>query len=64
LKGEAEIRASLGKRFKNADEFIEYLEKYITLQDITLKIKREFFENLTVSAFCLNSVQFCLVSIA
>lgn len=27
LKGEAEIRAGLGKRFKNADEFIEYLEK-------------------------------------
>lgn len=27
LKGEAELRAGLGKRFKNADEFIEYLEK-------------------------------------
>jgi hypothetical protein len=27
LKGEAEIRAGLGKRFKNADEFIEYLEE-------------------------------------
>ena len=27
LKGEAEIRAGLGKRFKNADEFVEYLEK-------------------------------------
>jgi hypothetical protein len=27
LKGEAEIRAGLGKRFKDADEFIEYLEK-------------------------------------
>jgi hypothetical protein len=27
LKGEAEIRAGLGKQFKNADEFIEYLEK-------------------------------------
>lgn len=27
LKGEAEIRAGPGKRFKNADEFIEYLEK-------------------------------------
>jgi hypothetical protein len=26
LKGEAEIRAGLGKQFKNADEFIEYLE--------------------------------------
>ena len=27
LKGEAELRAGLGKRFKDADEFIEYLEK-------------------------------------
>ncbi len=27
LKGEAEIRAGLGKQFKNVDEFIEYLEK-------------------------------------
>ncbi len=27
LKGEAELRAGLGKRFKSADEFIEYLEK-------------------------------------
>jgi hypothetical protein len=27
LKGEAELRADLGKRFKGADEFIEYLEK-------------------------------------
>lgn len=27
LKGEAEIKAGLGKRFKNADEFIEFLEK-------------------------------------
>jgi hypothetical protein len=27
LKGEAEIRAGLGKRFKDADEFIEYLRK-------------------------------------
>ena len=26
LKGEAELRAGLGKRFKDADEFIEYLE--------------------------------------
>jgi hypothetical protein len=25
LKGEAELRAGLGKRFKNADEFIEHL---------------------------------------
>jgi hypothetical protein len=25
LKGEAELRAGLGKRFKNTDEFIEYL---------------------------------------
>jgi hypothetical protein len=25
LKGEAEIKAGLGKRFNNADEFIEYL---------------------------------------
>ena len=27
LKGEAEIKASLGKKFKNADEFIEHLDK-------------------------------------
>lgn len=27
LKGEAELRAGLGKRFKDADEFIEYLER-------------------------------------
>ena len=27
LKGEAELSAGLGKRFKDADEFIEYLEK-------------------------------------
>ncbi len=27
LKGVAEIRAGLGKRFKNAEDFIEYLEK-------------------------------------
>jgi hypothetical protein len=27
LKGEAELRAGLGKRFKDADEFIDYLEK-------------------------------------
>ena len=27
LKGEAEIRAGLGKTFKNVDECIEYLEK-------------------------------------
>ena len=27
MRGEAEIRAGQGKRFKNADEFIEYLEK-------------------------------------
>ena len=27
LKGEAELRAGLGKRFKDADEFMEYLEK-------------------------------------
>ena len=26
LKGEAELSAGLGKRFKDADEFIEYLE--------------------------------------
>jgi hypothetical protein len=26
LKGEAEIRAGLGKRFKDADEFIDYLQ--------------------------------------
>jgi hypothetical protein len=25
LKGNAELRAGLGKRFKNADEFIEHL---------------------------------------
>jgi hypothetical protein len=25
LKGEAELKAGLGKRFKNADEFIEHL---------------------------------------
>ncbi|MGA9097682.1 MAG: hypothetical protein WB392_01985 [Methanotrichaceae archaeon] len=27
LKGDAEIRAGLGKKFKDADEFVEYLEK-------------------------------------
>ena len=27
LEGESEIRAGLGKRFRNADEFIDYLEK-------------------------------------
>jgi hypothetical protein len=27
LKGEAELRAGFGKRFKDADEFVEYLEK-------------------------------------
>ncbi|MFB3765119.1 MAG: hypothetical protein ACE14P_07705 [Methanotrichaceae archaeon] len=27
LRGEAEIRAGLGKKFKDADEFIDYLEK-------------------------------------
>ncbi len=27
LKGESELKAGLGKRFKDADEFIEYLEK-------------------------------------
>jgi hypothetical protein len=27
MKGEAELRTGLGKRFKDADEFIEYLEK-------------------------------------
>ena len=27
LEGESEIRAGLGKRFRNADEFINHLEK-------------------------------------
>jgi hypothetical protein len=27
LEGESEIRAGLGKRFRNADEFIDHLEK-------------------------------------
>ena len=27
MKGEAELREGLGKRFKDADEFIEQLEK-------------------------------------
>nr|WP_287849276.1 hypothetical protein [Methanothrix sp.] len=29
-KGESEIRAGLGKRFRNADEFIDHLEKHKT----------------------------------
>jgi hypothetical protein len=30
LEGESEIRAGLGKRFRNADEFIDHLEKHKT----------------------------------
>ncbi|MCK9442464.1 MAG: hypothetical protein M0Q13_13730 [Methanothrix sp.] len=30
LKGDAELRAGLGKRFKNADEFIEHLSNLST----------------------------------
>ncbi|MBP7069139.1 MULTISPECIES: hypothetical protein [Methanothrix] len=29
-EGESEIRAGLGKRFRNADEFIDHLEKHKT----------------------------------